>query len=177
MDNTLQHWGIKGMKWGVRRYQNYDGTYTKKGLARYKKAESDYDRKAAAANKTREAYKSGTATKEQYREAKRSVKGAKKDLENAYKSLNRDYHADEGKKLYQRGKTIGGNYVRSYFTQGAVVFGTAVANKIITSTFGHTAVTRIATRAIAAGGTAVNVMLAGKANIENRNLRAYYGHR
>ena len=31
----LQHHGIKGMKWGVRRYQNEDGSYTSIGKARY----------------------------------------------------------------------------------------------------------------------------------------------
>ena len=39
----LMHYGVKGMKWGVRRYQNYDGSYTRKGLERYRKAESDYE--------------------------------------------------------------------------------------------------------------------------------------
>jgi hypothetical protein len=32
--NSLQHWGIKGMKWGVRRYQNKDGTLTDAGKKR-----------------------------------------------------------------------------------------------------------------------------------------------
>lgn len=31
----LYHWGIKGMKWGVRRYQNVDGSLTKAGQKRY----------------------------------------------------------------------------------------------------------------------------------------------
>ena len=35
-DNYLQHHGIKGMKWGVRRYQNKDGTLTNAGKKRYK---------------------------------------------------------------------------------------------------------------------------------------------
>lgn len=39
--NTLMHYGIKGMKWGVRRYQNYDGSYTQRGLARFRKSEKN----------------------------------------------------------------------------------------------------------------------------------------
>lgn len=31
----LYHWGIKGQKWGVRRYQNADGTLTEEGKQRY----------------------------------------------------------------------------------------------------------------------------------------------
>lgn len=32
---TLTHAGVKGMKWGLRRYQNQDGTLTPEGRARY----------------------------------------------------------------------------------------------------------------------------------------------
>lgn len=35
-DNYLAHWGIKGQKWGVRRFQNEDGTLTAAGKERYK---------------------------------------------------------------------------------------------------------------------------------------------
>lgn len=37
MENELQHWGIKGQKWGVRRYQNKDGSLTPAGVKRYNK--------------------------------------------------------------------------------------------------------------------------------------------
>lgn len=33
--NELYHFGILGQKWGVRRYQNSDGTLTEEGKARY----------------------------------------------------------------------------------------------------------------------------------------------
>ena len=36
MDNNyLMHFGIKGMRWGVRRYQNKDGSLTPAGRKRY----------------------------------------------------------------------------------------------------------------------------------------------
>lgn len=34
-DGELYHWGIKGMKWGVRRYQNKDGSLTAAGRKHY----------------------------------------------------------------------------------------------------------------------------------------------
>ena len=35
MEYELYHWGIKGMKWGIRRFQNKDGGLTSTGRKRY----------------------------------------------------------------------------------------------------------------------------------------------
>lgn len=44
MSNELCHFGIKGQKWGVRRYQNPDGTLTPAGKRRYSNKHEDYSR-------------------------------------------------------------------------------------------------------------------------------------
>ena len=45
--SELYHWGIKGQKWGVRRYRNADGTLTPAGQKRYQK-EANKDAKEYA---------------------------------------------------------------------------------------------------------------------------------
>ena len=45
-DEVLEHHGILGQKWGIRRYQNADGSLTEKGKKRQKlKDEDKYDTK------------------------------------------------------------------------------------------------------------------------------------
>lgn len=41
MEEYLSHHGIFGMKWGIRRYQNTDGTLTPAGKERYAKVAAD----------------------------------------------------------------------------------------------------------------------------------------
>lgn len=174
--DCLAHYGVKGMKWGVRRYQNYDGSYTKKGLERYRKAESDYESAKTKAAETKIAYKSGQATRQQAKEANRAVKTEKRRMEDAYGKLKSDKLADEGKKLYQRGKTITGNTQTTYLAEAAIVVGSGVVSSLLSNTMKDQRVAYLAGSSIAIGGTLVNALLAGKASNENRKLRAYYAH-
>ena len=43
-DDFLAHHGVKGQKWGVRNYQNEDGSYTAKGRGRYSDGKPHYGR-------------------------------------------------------------------------------------------------------------------------------------
>lgn len=44
-DGELYHWGIKGQRWGVRRYQNPDGSLTPRGLKRLQKVDQKWAKK------------------------------------------------------------------------------------------------------------------------------------
>ena len=58
-DLELRHYGVKGQKWGIRRYHNADGTLTAEGKARYYGKNGELSEEGKSARKAyADAYKS-----------------------------------------------------------------------------------------------------------------------
>lgn len=165
--NELYHYGVIGMKWGVRRYQNYDGTYTQAGLKKYNGQREKYDAAKANYKAVKTNYKSGTATKQEVSEAKGQMKEETRKLKDSYNHLKLDKLGDEGKKLYAQGERI------TYNSQVAetVATGAGVAAYLLYSA-GNTN----AAIGVGAAGAAASVGMTVVNEWKAKRLRAFYGH-
>lgn len=87
-NNELMHHGVRGMKWGIRRYQNRDGTLTAAGKKRYTK-ELEKLREEAKVVKNREETKAKIdkldAKRAALEERKRALDGKQAKTEKAEK--------------------------------------------------------------------------------------------
>lgn len=107
MNNELSHHGIKGMKWGVRRFQTKSGALTPEGKKRYsggsdKKASlsknvKKYNKKFDDWNRTQEsADQKWSNVQEQYKSLGRNaisrILNAAKNKSSAAKSYNKAYN-------------------------------------------------------------------------------------
>ena len=93
MYDYLAHYGIKGQKWGVRNYQNEDGTLTLAGKAHYLHRDMQYKKKAKNLEKLAR-NTSGLDHHEQVRQ-EQSEK-AKKDLATSAKAIGALFLAGRG---------------------------------------------------------------------------------
>ena len=109
MEDELYHFGVKGMKWGVRRYQNEDGSLTSLGKKRDKMLS---DRKTAKKHSTTSNMVKAEYSRREFEDAKTRLKlenqkkksKRQQDLEKKY--VDQGFAKDEAEiKAYNRAKT------------------------------------------------------------------------
>lgn len=121
-DNELYHWGIKGQKWGVRRFQNKDGSLTPAGKKRYdddverlkssvdvakKNAESAYKKYSVALNRycaspTKSNYDNLTKANKRYESAINDRNKAQLSYKAAKMDADGKLMSDEDKSKHRR---------------------------------------------------------------------------
>lgn len=115
-EEMLEHHGIKGQKWGVRRYQNKDGSRTALG----KKRESSPD------TKEKEARKADVKNRRTMSDADLKKRVERMKLEKEYKSLV-DEDTAPGKKYVSEILSAAGKKTLTIAAAGALAYGVKAA--------------------------------------------------
>jgi hypothetical protein len=185
-ENELYHHGIKGMRWGVRRYQNEDGSYTRAGRKRYgmdldinDKSKTNIAKiRLGEARRRLDVAKTNNSTNTsrlaeltiRERSAKRAVKQAK-DI-------------DSGAKRLAKGETISGNSLKAALGYAAAYAGShALTNALNYSmsnlasqgrlTAGHIAVAKAINDYGGYGMYALSAAYSFKKAVNNDQIRRY----
>lgn len=141
-DQELVHWGVKGMKWGVRRYQNKDGSLTLAGRARQRLQDASDKRKAKKQAEI-DAKEQKRKDRKEFIDRHKPVRTLSEDelkkrinrltLEKQYKTLVKDVETvSKGKKILDKILENASENIGSQLA--AYVFGTGV-NRIAKDVF------------------------------------------
>ncbi len=144
--NELYHHGIKGMHWGIRRYQNSDGTYTDAGKRRERVAD---ERRARQNDKIARK----EATRQRSWNAKNSALLSDEELTNQILRLQREKQLkDLTAQTVRPGKKKALDYMERYGSQALSAIVTAGTAAYVTN-----AMTARSNKRLAEKGYPVNI--------------------
>lgn len=102
MNNVLMHYGVKGMKWGVRRYQDKSGRLTQEGKDKYASLSKKYSPQVFEAQKKTGR---GESTGENYDNAMKELKDDFKARNKEQNKLYKEHGVSEAIKRRDSAKT------------------------------------------------------------------------
>lgn len=187
-ENELKHMGVKGMRWGIRRYQDYGkggynpknkGRYTEKAVAKFQESDAKYEsasQRHKAAKENLRSVKRERASKAEISKAKseikdsaREKKAAKSEMQADYKNVKRENLADQGRELYKEGKRV-----KSTKGIKQAIIGAGYVAYFMNSYGKKKGGINLDFAVI--GSAAVRMILRSKTESDNKKLRAYYSH-
>lgn len=116
-NNTLSHAGVKGMKWGIRRFQNKDGSLTPEGKKRYGEHTSDESDTHDDYKKARTAKSMATMSNKELRDVIERI-----NLEKQYKQVTQKEKSAGAKfvndVLVNASKQVATQYAATYMKKG-----------------------------------------------------------
>ena len=119
--DELKHYGIKGQKWGIRRFENPDGTLTEEGKKRYYKTQDAAERQQKLnelneriyekyeplyeQNGKDHPYKLNSKNEEYWKGWKKIFEAEQKERNMAKDQYVKEYFTEEGQKVFAMAKT------------------------------------------------------------------------
>lgn len=117
-DGELYHWGVKGMKWGVRRYQNKNGTLTPAGKKRKKELTPDKEERISR--------KKDLKNRRTMSDADLKKKIERLKMEKEFKNLTKE-DISPGKTFVNEVMSSAGKKALTIAAAGAMAYGVKVA--------------------------------------------------
>lgn len=132
----IVHSGVKGMRWGVRRYQNKDGSLTAAGRKRYGSSKEEA-MKARAKAKAKAEKANAKAAKKAEKDGKKLMRKSAKDMtdEELNKAINRARLEQEYNRMHpepvSRGKKIAQTLMKDVIAPAAVNAGKKYLDNVL----------------------------------------------
>ena len=159
--NYLCHYGIRGMKWGIRRYQNPDGSLTAEGIQRY-------GSKTGLAKHIQGENKKAAKLEREWLVSEEASKRAGKRLEKTKEKLRRLQEINKDKPLSKKEETLMNKAVEEGLSE-ALLKSQAKSDKqraeehykSLVDEFGERAVSKLSDNSMREGDAIVAAALAG----------------